>query len=548
MNARHPKSQEDWVALLGSGDDLLQAAMEAGFRADKPSLWSLLEVVHQTGVPPALMALERGVSVVAIDSADDDESYQRIRCADLMIAVAAALSMDGESRSFIKLHELQSLTQDQHSVHPRLTWEAIDESLMQSSIALWRKGNPNNPASEPGHLAQWAKVVAQHVHHGEAVHALARAGIDLADLGGWLGHLTRPEERVLPSDVTWFKNSKFSAEAPLPVFAANLGNFAVADAWLNTMPTSAAGPMAGFLIDQVTKIEDFRVMGSHAPPLPRAIDACLEAVLAAEANGDGSDSIYRPLVELVGTVSRLVETLDAETLQAVPTAQRAQMALLSHSIGLSRNFPNGRWSPGFVQAMLDLPCDELGALRDALGRETELFTCHLKLILMAAQAHCPPVIEVSRLDLLGDSGEAFGARSLSHVLAHAACIDRTGPFVAADFKETLATLARAGCNVAGPFADYHTSSATTLLHAIAAMPRHADRMAALVVGLDAGCDPEARNHRNRRASACVKDLSQRAQWVGIEKSHLARRSALAALAELDLAGPPPHSPVRSPCP
>lgn len=544
-----PASREDWEALLGAGDQLLLAAMEAGFRADKSSILSLVDLVREVGVPPVLRAFNRTVGLFVMDRSTTliPLTGKPIRSASLMTAVGAALALDGAPRDNIELTELQLLSRDQHSVHPRASWEAIDEALMQSAIALWRPGSPAFPGPDADHLAQWAKVMAQHVQHGEAVHAMARAGIDLTELGAWMGQVTRPEEEALKNNNNWIGSAPWNGETPLPVFAANLGNFPVAEAWLNTMQPAAAGPMCTFLIEQVAKIENPRVIGGHVLPLPMAIDVCLETALSIEARGEESRVFHQPLLDLMATVARLSTSISEPPATMTLSVKTAQMALLSHSIGLSKDLPSCRWSPNFVQSMLDLPDESGGTLRDAIAREIDLSRPLLGLVRMAAQAHCPPVLDASRL-ALAVNAETDGPCVLNHVLARAALMDRSGPFVAENFKGTLAALVQAGGQVTSQFPDFHTNSSTTLLHGIAAWSRHSDRLSALVLALDAGCDPNARNYRNRRASACIKDLSQRAEWVGIERSHLARRSALAALSDIDLADPPPNARLKSPCP
>lgn len=168
-----------------------------------------------------------------------------------------------------------------------------------------------------------------------------------------------------------------------------------------------------------------------------------------------------------------------------------------------------------------------------------------RLFLTAATVHQPIVLGLAKAWLreAPAPGAPDGVDSLtpSRLLRQCALTDRVSSAIDNDaLRACLEVVQDLGLNVTGPFQDHWhdgarsadeeqtPSRSSSFLHALAAS-RHPQSLPALLVALEAGCDPTLRNHQQRTAASTVSPKEMKANWRSIEGSFAAKKAAEAAL-------------------
>lgn len=231
----------------------------------------------------------------------------------------------------------------------------------------------------------------------------------------------------------------------------------------------------------------------------------------------------REMLQLVEAIANLVPDLESWVLRA--TLLRGH---LKHLDELSLE-PD----PGLVNSFLSQPpkegltlCDVLADTRlnapvgnddDALIGQKDAVR---NLLGTAALAHCPAI--------LACASPAPGPWMLEAIDLHSR--HRKGRLKPESFRSTLQVLKDKGVDLAKPF--HIGSICGTLLHRLA-QSDHPDKIQALQVALEEGCDPRVPNERGWLAHRYMDQSHEKDAWLTVERSHLARQAAVAALTDMN---------------
>lgn len=521
--------------------ELIQASIEAGLRGDKPALQALLDMLQADGISERQnWSVDSVIVRTPVEPwASSLTGIHRFEPASIPMAVGLALSRDGPPKNDISTVDLSLMKWRTTSRKIRSSWNEDDEQLVQSAIELWRPGGRAcEDTSDTQSIRKLLVTVARYALHEGAIAAFSRAGID----AGLLASTGHDVDRHDPSGTqVWPTTDPARQVVPLPALLLETNNFAGADWLLGHLSKSVPAEAERIAQHIVKDITDVQKSGGSRSLLAisRMARFRTERTLPSDWTTDEG-------VHILSFLNRCME------LQPSRLTQVAQLKVLSTLLDSGQdNQCCASWDPEFVRSLLDLPSHrhrpalrhaigdwrnlvetEEGALPAKTSPESQRPALHAlaKLMDSAVKTHCHPVLAAGRSFL--DSAFAVPQcewLAPEHCVVLAGAMAGSAEFQPEDFRKTLEVLSAAGAPVTKGFKV--EGKATSLLHALADTS-HRDQAPALVVALEAGCDPYVRNQRRWRAASCVKDPGRKEQWFSIEKSVAARRSALDALEDL----------------